>query len=254
MLFCDEAVVSTDKEAQARLKGLITEPHMLYEAKGIDISLAQNRLHVMLASNDAWFVNAGASEGERRYFVSQVNNNRQNDFEFFRKLHNQMFDGGLNAMLYEMQNRELGEWTPRDNIPVTDALIEQKRLSMNPVEIWWSSQLESQKILFDPVDSKNNWHQELYVVSNQLFESFTTFCSLNRLEDMTLYMFMRTLRKICPGLSQCRVKPSSEMQQRHNYNLDTAGRTTCYSIPSFEECLAAFEKITGIELKDDFLL
>jgi hypothetical protein len=67
-LFADEAFWAGDKKGESVLKGLITEPSLMIEQKGIDAVQWPNRLHVMMAANAEWVV--PASHDERRFEYS----------------------------------------------------------------------------------------------------------------------------------------------------------------------------------------
>lgn len=58
-------------------------------------------------------------------------------------MNRQLDEGGLAALLHDMLTRDLGDRHPRDNVPQTEALIEQKLLSQSPEESWWAGLLES---------------------------------------------------------------------------------------------------------------
>lgn len=136
LLFADEAFWAGDKPGEAKLKQLITEPVISYEGKGKDIVSGRNLIHIIIASNNDWVVPAGL-DGERRFAVFEANNSKQGDQVFFKALNKQLYqEGGLNAMLYELMLRDITDWAPRQKIPQSDALIEQKLHSMD-IEYEW---------------------------------------------------------------------------------------------------------------------
>jgi hypothetical protein len=140
-LFADEAFWAGDKAGESVLKQLVTEPTLTYEGKGRDAVSGRNHVHIVMASNADWVVPAGL-DGERRFAVFEVNERRRNDRDFFRRLNRQLEDGGLAALLHDMLSRDLGDRHPRDSVPQTRALADQKVLSMSPEQAWWDSVLE----------------------------------------------------------------------------------------------------------------
>ena len=134
-LFADEAFWPGDKEGEGVLKQLVTEPVIAYEAKGKDLVSGRNMVHLMLASNEEWIVPAGREA--RRFFVADVSNRRREDHAFFAKLWRQMEDGGLAAMAHDLATMDLGGWRPAMSIPQTQALADQKVLSLDPVSKFW---------------------------------------------------------------------------------------------------------------------
>ena len=139
-LFADEAFWAGDKKGESVLKGLITEPCLVIEQKGIDAVQWPNRLKIAMAANADWVVPASA--GERRYAVfgcaDTYVRGRCNEAErdaYFNDLHQELDHGGLEAMLYDLLRWDLGDWHPRQ-IYETEALREQKEQSLPPLEEW----------------------------------------------------------------------------------------------------------------------
>ena len=122
-LFADEAYAPDDKSAEGTLKRLITEPTLPVEKKGFDVMEEPNRLHVVFASNEDWVVPAGAFE--RRYVVQEVANTHRQDRAWFGPIYEQLRSGGYEAMLFDLLERNLGNWHPRD-IVRTAALAAQQ--------------------------------------------------------------------------------------------------------------------------------
>jgi hypothetical protein len=145
-LFADEAFWAGDKKGESVLKGLITEPCLVIEQKGIDAVQWPNRLKIAMAANADWVVPASA--GERRYAVFACADTyvrgRCKDVErdsYFNALHHELDHGGREAMLYDLLNHDLGDWHPRQ-IYETDALREQKEQSLSPLEEWFVEVLQ----------------------------------------------------------------------------------------------------------------
>lgn len=138
-LFADESFAVTDPQQEAVLKGLITEPEILIEAKYKNPVLVRNMTHLLMASNSDWVV--PASTVERRFFVLNVSETRIGDKEYFEALHEQMANGGLEAMTFDLLAVDISDFNHRV-VPPTSALDEQKKLSFNPIQKWWTAILE----------------------------------------------------------------------------------------------------------------
>lgn len=134
VVLADEAVWAGGKAGLGSLKRMITEETLAIERKGVDTMVVKNRLHMMVASNEDWFVPVGFDN--RRFAVFSVATNRQNDNKFFRAVYRELHEqGGLAALLYDLL-----EYKPKielRDIPRTDELDEQKYRSMHPREAWW---------------------------------------------------------------------------------------------------------------------
>jgi hypothetical protein len=149
-LFADEAFAPQDKKAEGAIKPLVTEDTLFIEPKGVDPFEVPNRLHVMLASNHDWVI--PASEKERRYVVQQVDETRQQDEKWFNPIYQEMRSGGLQAMMYDLLDRNLGDWRPR-KIVRTAALAKQQEESLSPFDQWWLELLQT--AVLDGVANKN---------------------------------------------------------------------------------------------------
>ncbi len=144
MLFGDEAVWGGDRSTESILKQLITEPNMIIEMKGKDVFEVRSYLRLMLATNSEWA--APVSLTDRRYFVLDVSTEKRNDFDFFRKLQHEQDNGGREALLQVLMDFDLSDFEVR-NIPETPARLEQKFLSMEPIEKWWTAVLSDENFL-----------------------------------------------------------------------------------------------------------
>ncbi len=144
MLFGDEAVWGGDRSTESILKQLITEPSMIIEMKGKDVFEVRSFLRLMLATNSEWA--APVSLTDRRYFVLDVSTEKRNDFDFFRKLQHEQDNGGREALLQVLMDFDLSDFEVR-NIPETPARLEQKFLSMEPIEKWWLEILSNEDFL-----------------------------------------------------------------------------------------------------------
>jgi Mesyanzhinovviridae DNA primase len=134
LLFADEALVPNDPQSLSIIKGLLTEPQLQIEGKGKDLVQAINHVKVVMASNERWV--APVQNGDRRFAVFDVSDKYKDDQQYFDKLYAQMADGGLQAMLFELQNRSLGDWHPR-RIVETQARNDQKNASVTGFERIW---------------------------------------------------------------------------------------------------------------------
>ncbi|MDE2100306.1 MAG: bifunctional DNA primase/polymerase [Patescibacteria group bacterium] len=150
LLYADEAFWAGDKQGESVLKALITEPVQMIEQKGVDAQQWKNRVHLIMTANAEWVV--PASHDERRYAVFNVSNKYLKNEKYFEKLYQELRDGGLAAMLYDLMHINLGNWHPR-RIPNTEALRQQKIKSMNYLQEWWETLLQEGAIPAAPKDT-----------------------------------------------------------------------------------------------------
>lgn len=174
-LLAEESFWAGDKRAGNRLKNMITDGHVPIEEKGKTAEILKNRMSIMMTSNEDWVVEASMGD-ERRYFVLDITNEYLGDFKFFIKLYDQLENGGHEAFLYEMLNRDISGWHPRNNIPQTEALRKQKKKSMTYVQKWWDEMIDEGELCYPANEIDNDWSEEsIKVPKTDLFDSFREF-------------------------------------------------------------------------------
>jgi len=139
LLFCDEAWWAGATSSEGQLKRLITEPTIFVEEKHFSAISVRNCLKLVMASNEGWVV--PASGMERRFAVVRVSSCKVGDRSWFRDLKRQLDDGGLAAMLHDLLAMDLGDWHPREDVPRTDALAQQKERTLKGLDAWWDDLL-----------------------------------------------------------------------------------------------------------------
>ena len=237
-LFADEAFFAGDKKHESVLKMLVTEDSIPIEQKGVDVETYPNYVHLIMAANDPHVIRA--SGDERRYFVLEVLKNNQQDADYFGKLIDQINNGGLEALLFHLQGIDLSDFQVR-NVPQTDALQEQKLLSMSVDEEWWFRKLQNGRLL----DSDSEWTGS--VPCDSIVSDFTAYAEkwrFNRRGNETA--LGRFLSRVCPhvGRQQRRVTVDvfneDEMRQERKKR-----RVYFYDFGSLEACREAWEKTYG---------
>ena len=76
-MFDDEVSFAGDKSSASVLKGLITEPDLVIERKGIEPITLLNCLKIYIATNAAWA--AHIEPGDRRHAVFEASEEFAND-------------------------------------------------------------------------------------------------------------------------------------------------------------------------------
>src|SRR6516165_8660308 len=84
-----------------------------------------------MLAEPGWVIPAGRYE--RRYAAFAVSTAKRGDRAYFRALHDQIHNGGAEAMFYELQRMDLGDWHPRE---IPEALLTnptlQKATNLQP--------------------------------------------------------------------------------------------------------------------------
>jgi hypothetical protein len=241
-LFADEAFWAGDKSGEAKLKQLVTEPTIAYEGKGRDATTGKNLIHIMMAANGDWVVPAGL-DGERRFGVFEVSNAMRGNTAFFNALNKQMYrEGGLSAMLHDLLTRDIGEWTPRNSVPATKALMKQKIMSMDDVERWWYGCL-----MDGMLPGAGDWDQgRVVVIKETLRADYLEFAKEQRTyRPADQVAFGMRLAKLVSA-TNTQTKPPDDA---YGLKVDRNGRASAYALPSLAECRQSFEKKMGAALE-----
>ena len=221
LLFGDEAVWGGDRSTESILKQMISEPTMIVEMKGKDVFEIKNYLRLMLATNSEWA--APVSLTDRRYFVLDVPESRRNDYDFFKKLKEEQNNGGSEALLQILMDCDISDFEVRD-IPETPARLDQKFLSMKPVEKWWLGILSNEE--FQMGEMKLNFDVDNRVVISDLSNSFNSYAKLLNIRHRhwSVQMFCKHFRKLVPNVD---VKRSGSTRRE-------------YQFPSLNDCKLFF--------------
>lgn len=221
VLFGDEAFFAGDKKHESILRMLITEELITVESKGVDVEAAPNFTHLILSSNSSWVVPAGGTE--RRFFVLDVSDTQKRQTGYFSKIQHELDHGGREALLHFLMTYDLNGFQVR-TVPKTEALMEQKLLSLSLDEEWWYRKLNDGRLLL----SHHYWVQD--VPKDALMLDYVTYAqklgNVRRSTETTLGKF---LHRVCPH-----PYPRSFHQPREKG--DTGARPHMYRFPTLQEC------------------
>lgn len=226
MVFADEAFWAGDKAAEGVLKAMVTEERITIEPKGKDAFQIKNNIRLMISSNNDWIVPAGLEE--RRFFVIDVSDNHMQDHDYFKKIVDQMNNGGREALLYYLQHYNLSNIDLR-SFPMTMALWETKTHSMTPIQKFWFSKLEAGSQL----NGSDEWIKKPIAV-DQIQKEFLEYAGKMGKKykgDETELGIM--LKKLVPNLKK--VRPIGTDSVRYY----------AYKFPPLEECRADWEKMVN---------
>jgi hypothetical protein len=193
-LFVDEAFFAGDKQHTGVLKALITESLITIEGKFANATQAANRLHVLMATNEDWAV--PASLGSRRFVAFDVSDTHIGDHTYFAAIDEEMNSGGHEAMLHDLLHRDLTGVNLRA-VVVTDALIEQRKRSLDTFTSWWMDCLQRGYVFVSRLgleDHFHRWHE--FVTTELLHNSYLDYAQQRRdRHPLTRELFGKSLRE-----------------------------------------------------------
>lgn len=130
LLQAEEAIWAGDQKAKNLMKDLITSSTINIELKGLELITMNNYTRFFTTSNEDWVVPAELDD--RRNAVFDVGTGAQKNFSYFAAIDDERNNGGREALLHYLLNFDLNSVNLRDP-PKTQALLEQKRQSLDPL-------------------------------------------------------------------------------------------------------------------------
>jgi hypothetical protein len=237
LVFVDEGFWAGDKQAEGVIKNMITESNIAIEQKGKDVIQVENHINLIIASNNSWVVPAGLEE--RRFNVLDVADSHQQDHVYFKAIIDQMENGGIEAMLYDLLKLNITGMNLRE-FEQTQALLEQKLESMTPVQKYWFNKLQDGTLLpegdanryGDP--TKLGWDM---VPRNLQHQDFLEFCQSLKVRPMDSSQFGSALNKLCKGIKNIQKNINGE-------------RPRVREFPSLDNCRKQFETLMKLDNYD----
>lgn len=227
LVFADEAFWAGDKRAEGVLKGLVTEDNIAVEMKGIDVQSSPNYVRLILASNNEWIIPASADQ--RRFVVIEASEARMQDASYFGSIINQIENGGREALMYFLSERDLNRVNLR-NIPKTEALVMQQLHSLDSVAQWLYNCLYSGEIEDDAHGARISWPTSVSV--SNFYDAYIYFCKRHSISHPSkLAAFGRRLRELLPSSRKIREGGKT--------------RDAKYQLPDFEKAKLEFTTANG---------
>lgn len=231
LLVLDEAMWAGCKEAEGKLKHLITGEKHRIEHKNKCKYEVSNFTRIFMLSNEKWVVPASAEE--RRFAVFQVGGGNIRDTIFFGEILDAINEGANKLFLEYLLNYDISQFNP-NLAPKTEALTDQKIETLPPFGKWWFDCLDEEEIM-GASSFIEGWPKE--ISKREFRDSFGRHCvkkGWKNWQDSERNLGI-SFKKICPGAKSQKVKKGENDKAQPNG----------YILPPIEECKAAFEKIYG---------
>ena len=233
LVVLDEVYWGGDKKAEGVLKHLISGDTMMIESKGHDSREVTNYLRIVFTTNNMHVVPASGSD-ERRYTVAEVNGDARFNHDLFRELQEYCIQKNGNELLlhYFLKHK-----VDRDLVRkgyATEALAQQKILSMHPVHQFWLEAVQRGGLN----DQDIKWEQTL---SKTEFRDY--FYQFWQLRGMTGWkpsenQFLKYLKMICPEVQDVRKS-------------EDGNQIRCYHFPTLEQARKLVEEYIGHKMEWD---
>lgn len=207
-----EMLWSGNHQHAGRFKELITARKIGTEGKYANPGSILNTVMYVISSNENWVIPAGRDA--RRFFVPDMSSARVGDTAYFDALYAEIDGGGPAALLHKLLAVKLSDWHPRNGVPQTKALKEQKLQSLDPVPKWWEDCLQAGEVSFTAVAhqfpqiviSASDWAAGPVVANKkEMRDAYLDWARQQRLatkKAMSETEFFKQLRSYAPGGTQ----------------------------------------------------
>ena len=237
LLQADEGFWAGDRQAEGVLKSLITSSRQMIERKGVDPVAIRNLVRLMITSNEDWVVPTGLEA--RRFAIFEVGKAAIQNSEYFAEIDREMDAGGREVLLHCLLTFDLSKVNVRQ-IPATDALVEQKIMSMRPEVAWWRARL----LEGTPTARHSHWPD--LVPTESLYASYVHYAeTLGVNRKMGDEQLATKLRRLVPPGSMVRVKRTVSFID--DDGMEVTKRKWCLTLPPLDECRRHFDELMRAE-------
>lgn len=184
-IFADEVTINNGREAD-KLKGIISEPTINLERKGIDPEPMPNYARLIFASNSEQVLRA--SIRERRYLVLEPSAAIAQQKGYFDRLHSWINNNGAAHLLDYLLRYDIKDFDPR-RAPVTAALVREILSNLPPAE----------QYVYTELCSETPFRGEARLIITSEIDRFMTQCRDDGIE-LTLPAARRLLGRVLAGL------------------------------------------------------
>jgi hypothetical protein len=224
-VFMDEALFVGDRRSSDSLKSLVTEPLIHINQKHQPARQSRSFHRFVAASNSEHFKHT--DRDDRRDFVLRVSEDHKGDHVYWQALHAEIEGDGTAAMMHHLRTLDLSNFNVRDK-PQTQALLQQKLMSLAPIPRWWFELLAGDS-------EEDGWPD--FIPTTDIVEAVKEIAGSRAYKAVRPADVIQAMTKLCPS--------AQKKQKGEKYN-----RQRGLKLPSLEVARSEFE--TWIDGKVDW--
>jgi hypothetical protein len=234
LIFGDEVTWGGNKQSVGALLGMVTEPTMMIERKGLDAMTCANYRRFIFASNEDWAV--AINKGDRRFLVLRTSDTFRANTTYFADLRAAMNNGGLQALMYDLLHEDLSNFDVRTKPQSGLAEAEMFALTLRgPAHFWYE---------FLHVATEDSWPAS---VNRQSF--YEQYCNATPKGESKAPMsvFGKNLHKMCPSIRNSAPRKKSDFEMDVGTPaVSSSARDQRWNFPTLEEARTEFERYAGV--------
>jgi len=225
LIFGDE-VDLTSKAVFDKIKGIISEPTISLELKGIDAEPVPNFARFIFAGNHGQILRAGTRE--RRFLVLEPSSHKVDDKKYFQDL-NKLIDGdGAAYFLEHLLNIGISSFNPY-KAPATKGLIEEKLSSLTPILSFFNEELHKE----------NPFNGAVRLYASELISTYMLWAESNNIV-------------LTPATARSQVGKALSNFDIKKIGRAGRGKGIYYDLPNNQDFKAVFSKYLGHNSDDIF--
>ncbi|MBF0230786.1 MAG: hypothetical protein HQK63_14555 [Desulfamplus sp.] len=183
-LFANEVIGMFTPKQLSVLKGLITDDMMAIEAKYRATVMLKNLLNINLAGNENFIIPAALDE--RRFQIFELSDEGLEKGEsYFEDLGNEISNGGIEAMMFDMLNTEVSHINVNKLIR-NQSLLNAKIDNFNSLESYWFNRLIEGEVFYSTeFKFEGDWDNgDILVVSIEHHKDYLNYCAENSIKEL----------------------------------------------------------------------
>lgn len=234
LINANEALWGGNRKEIGAVKAMVTEKLCMIEEKGKDLIVLPNFKHLILMSNEDWPVHL--DKDDRRFLVLQVSEDHKEDLPYFKAIHDELNNGGYEALLYELQHVNLEGFTTW-TLPQNDEAFEVKLQSAASTEKYIYEVLQVGSFDIGNGTPTTGWPTKTTPKqTNSVYADYTSWCEKNNIRKESKEALGKTIQKlICSTIKE---------RPRENGN-----RIQIYRFPDLKQARLEFGKAFKISEK-----
>ncbi len=248
LVFANEAVWGGDKQQEGSLKSLITDEDLPIERKYIPRFRVRNCCHLIMASNNDWVAPIGLDD--RRFVVLDANEDRKDDTSYFAALAKQCKNGGAEALVHYLLERDISAFEPRilPDLGTNQATkFDAKVRTADSITQWWVTCLTDGEICAEESEELDGMYSAKVVrkIVNLVpeWENGPVEIERTRVRESYRQWAQNHRRHIEHETSVGKRLSAVAYAEAFRPRTSGPGRPWFYRFPSLEECRNAFDAV-----------
>jgi len=212
LVSANEAVWGGDKRQQGRLKSMITDARQSCEGKGENAFMVDNYKRFIFSSNEDHPV--PISRSDRRFVVYEVSASRKGDAAYWKTLEGLRENGGVEALMYDLQHEDLSDFNPARDRPTGGLATYKDQTEGKSLPMWLRGCLMQAEIRRGAADHDCYTPWQGYVAKNVLLDSYIRFARPHNVGAEVFWSRMRDLGAIVPETKETKLRDLDGTRQR----------------------------------------